>query len=55
VNTYPWILMPVFVLSISPVAIAASHESSCVKCHTDEAALKSLFTPPRIKVEEGEG
>jgi hypothetical protein len=35
---------------------AASPEAgSCVKCHTDAAALKSLFKPPKISAEEGEG
>jgi hypothetical protein len=32
-----------------------SNTSGCVKCHTDEAALKSQFIPPKITVEEGEG
>jgi hypothetical protein len=44
-----------FSLSMSVTAIAASGDSSCIKCHTDEAALKSQFIPPMIKVEEGEG
>ena len=30
-------------------------DSSCVKCHTDEAALKSLFKAPKIEAGEGEG
>jgi hypothetical protein len=30
-------------------------ESSCVNCHTDEAALKSLFKAPKIEGGEGEG
>jgi hypothetical protein len=29
-------------------------ESICVKCHTDEAALKSLFKAPKIEAGEGE-
>lgn len=29
---------------------------SCVRCHTDEALMKSLFVPPKIGGgEEGEG
>lgn len=36
-------------------APAALKESGCVKCHTDEATLKSLFKPPKISLEEGEG
>ncbi len=32
-----------------------SIETGCVKCHTDEATLRSLFKPPKISAEEGEG
>ncbi|MCX5825467.1 MAG: hypothetical protein NTY86_18740 [Deltaproteobacteria bacterium] len=27
----------------------------CVRCHTDEALMKSLFVPPKIDGGEGEG
>jgi hypothetical protein len=37
------------------IVAASQKESGCVKCHTDEAALKSLFKPPKISLEEGEG
>ncbi|HOX30773.1 MAG TPA: hypothetical protein PLB91_00485 [Spirochaetales bacterium] len=30
-------------------------EQSCVKCHANEAAMKSLFVPPVIASSEGEG
>ena len=52
---YLWLLVPVFILSMSPPAVAVSNESSCIKCHTDEAAFKSQFIPFKIKAEEGEG
>jgi hypothetical protein len=41
----------VFLLSLP----AWGAQSSCVTCHTDEAALKSLFKAPKIEVGEGEG
>lgn len=35
----------------------AQENCSCVRCHTDELRIKSLYKPPKIefKVEEGEG
>ena len=29
--------------------------STCVGCHTDEGALKSLYKAPKIEAGEGEG
>lgn len=34
---------------------AAAAESTCVKCHTDDATMKSLFVPPAQVESEGEG
>ena len=42
-------------LALAGAAGALAGESVCVKCHTDEATLKSLFTPPKLAAEEGEG
>lgn len=49
-----WFIL-VFLFSYGLVSEGFSKESTCVKCHTDEAALKSLFKPPKISAEEGEG
>ncbi|MGQ9645209.1 MAG: hypothetical protein ACUVWO_01560 [Thermodesulfobacteriota bacterium] len=32
-----------------------SAENACIKCHADEATMKSLFKPPKVSAEEGEG
>jgi hypothetical protein len=45
----------VFLFYYGLVPESFSKESACVKCHTDEAVLKSLFKPPKISAEEGEG
>lgn len=37
------------------VPLLADEPSSCIRCHTDEAALESLFVPPRTPAGEGEG
>lgn len=36
-------------------AIPAAAKGSCIGCHTDEAVLKSLFSPPKAAPAEGEG
>jgi len=36
-------------------AAVAGKDSGCVRCHTDEALMKSLFVPPTIAGGEGEG
>ena len=33
----------------------AGEPSSCVRCHTDDTAIKALFAPPTIGASEGEG
>ncbi len=38
----------------APFAVAETG-GGCVRCHTDEALMKSLFVPPTIGGEEGEG
>ncbi|MDP1991508.1 MAG: hypothetical protein Q8K00_10845 [Syntrophales bacterium] len=38
------------------VAVVAETGSGCIRCHTDESLMKSLFVPPQIGGgEEGEG
>jgi hypothetical protein len=43
-----------FVLFIYGAAVAETG-GGCVRCHTDEALMKSLFVPPKIDSGEGEG
>jgi len=42
-------------LALLGASAAVAAESSCVKCHTEEGTLKSLFVPPTATAEEGEG
>ncbi len=54
------IIVAVGLCSTSSLLWAASPQtSSCEKCHTDEAALKVLYKPPKVEaaaaVETGEG
>jgi hypothetical protein len=44
-----------FLVFVAGMASAAEQVSGCVKCHTDEAMLKSLFLPPKIAAGGGEG
>jgi hypothetical protein len=44
-----------FFLFAIGMANAADQTSGCVKCHTDEAIMKSLFSPPKIAASSGEG
>ena len=44
-----------FVFLAAGVVNAAEQASGCVKCHTDETMLKSLFSPPKIAASSGEG
>ena len=37
------------------VSSFAEQNSGCVKCHTDDAMMKSLFLPPTIAAGSGEG
>jgi len=43
----------IFVFGIAMAA--ADKQSGCVRCHTDEVMMKSLFVPPQIDSGEGEG
>jgi hypothetical protein len=36
-------------------SFASAQTSGCVTCHTDEAALKSLYKPVVVEGGEGEG
>ena len=36
-------------------AAVAEMGGGCVRCHADEALMKSLFVPPKIDSGEGEG
>jgi hypothetical protein len=40
--------------SVAVLGVAAA-ESSCVKCHTNDATIKSLFVAPAQSSSEGEG
>ena len=43
-------------LTCGAVAVASADTGGgCVRCHTDEALMKSLFVPPKIDGGEGEG
>ena len=43
-------------LLVYGAAVAAVETGGgCVRCHTDEALMKSLFVPPKIDGGEGEG
>lgn len=45
-----------FLFVYGAASAVAEKENGCVKCHTDEALMKSLFVPPAIHGgEEGEG
>jgi hypothetical protein len=45
----------IFLVSPSMVEASAQKDSACIRCHTDESTLKSLFIPPKIEAGEGEG
>ena len=50
-----WLILCAFLLA-TPASTTFAAESACVKCHTSDATLKSLFTPPTpTGGEEGEG
>jgi len=42
-------------LLAAPASTTFAAESACVKCHTSDATLKTLFTPPTQVEGEGEG
>lgn len=49
------ILFSLIVLLVFVTSTTAKNESSCVTCHTDEAALKKLCKVPEIPTGEAEG
>jgi hypothetical protein len=53
------ILTVMTAFSSEPVLAVAREPSSCEKCHTNDAVLKTLYKPPKVEagaaVEEGEG
>jgi hypothetical protein len=49
-----WLILFVCLLA-APTSTTFAAESACVKCHTDDATLKTLFTPPTQAEGEGEG
>lgn len=49
------ILFSLIVLLVLVTSTTAKNESSCVTCHTDEAALKKLCKVPEIPTGEAEG
>lgn len=44
----------VILLLVFAAPALAAEPSSCVRCHTDETAIKALFAPPPIGPSEGE-
>jgi hypothetical protein len=45
-----------FVSAFALLGLSAyAADSSCVKCHTDAATMKTLFVPPVLAASEGEG
>jgi hypothetical protein len=55
---YAYISMSIIMLLICFVSPSWSDQppsNTCVKCHTDDATLKTLFIPPSIPISEGEG
>jgi len=50
------IAIVLLILLASGLLYASLQDSSCVRCHTDEAVMKRLFKPPLSSVSaEGEG
>ena len=43
------------IFTASTVSSFAEQNSGCVKCHTDDAVMKSLFLPQKIAAGSGEG
>jgi len=49
-------LFTVFLLSnLLGSAVYSATPNSCVACHTNEAVMKSLYKPPSIPQDQGEG
>jgi hypothetical protein len=44
----------VFLALLLPALVSAAG-SGCLRCHGDEATMKSLFVPPKGGPSEGEG
>jgi hypothetical protein len=44
-----------FIFAYGVTSAVAEKDSGCVRCHTNEALMKSLFIPPTIDGGEGEG
>ena len=44
----------IVITSIFAVSTAAD-DSSCVRCHANDAVMKGLFVPPVLASSEGEG
>ena len=42
-------------VAVSTTSTAAKNESSCISCHTDDAALKRLCKVPDIPTGEAQG
>jgi hypothetical protein len=50
-----WLYTLIFFLAFSTSATVAIDKSSCITCHTNDAALKALYKPPAGAHTEGEG
>lgn len=44
-----------FLFTCGVASAVSEKESGCVRCHANEALMKSLFIPPAIDGGEGEG
>lgn len=44
-----------FIFAFGAASAVAEKDSGCVRCHTNEALLKSLFVPPHIPGGEAGG
>jgi hypothetical protein len=55
-RTVSSVICVAFIVLMMPAdSTTAGNESSCITCHTDEAALKRLCTVPELGSGEAEG
>lgn len=50
-----FLIISLFIYLLSFIPAVSSGQDSCVKCHTDENILKTLYKPVKIESSEGEG
>ena len=49
------LVFSLFIFVVGAVSSFAEQNSGCVRCHTDDAVMKSLFMPPKTAAGGGEG